>query len=100
VIEELPGNHRHALARRGDRVDRAACDAQAGTPAGKYTFQIQATGQTVLAGQWDGVYRLTGRGWQRSASGLPRQLAVTEMVMWRDRVVIDSSTLPPARATQ
>jgi hypothetical protein len=73
--------------------------SQAGMPAGKYTFQIQDTGETLLAGQWDGVYRLTSRGWQRSARGLPRQLAVTEMVTWRDRIVIASSTLPLASAT-
>jgi hypothetical protein len=74
--------------------------AQAGMPVGKYTFRIVDTGEAVLAGQWDGVYRLASRGWQRSARGLPRQLAVTEMVTWRDRIVIASSTLPPASTTQ
>lgn len=76
--------------------DRGATwqSAQAGMPAGMYTFQVQSAAGDVLAAQWDGVYRMTRAGWQLSAKGLPDRHAVTELVAWREQVVAASSTAP------
>lgn len=74
--------------------------AQAAMPAGKYTFQVQAAGDAVLAGQWDSVYRMISGGWQRSGRGLPPSFAVTELASWRDRIVVASSTLPAANSAK
>lgn len=66
--------------------------AQAGMPAGMYTFQVGATPEATLAGQWDSVYRMTDKGWQRTGSGLPQPFPVTELVTSQGRVVVASST--------
>lgn len=64
---------------------------QKGMPP-KYTFQVIETNNTVLAGQWDGVYVKQGeQGWVLSNQGLPKDLPVLELVVSGNTVVAGSS---------
>ena len=65
---------------------------QKGMPAGMYSFQVIEKGNTVLAGQWDGVYVKTdSQGWKLSNKGLPFNFPVLELVITTDIIVAGSS---------
>jgi photosystem II stability/assembly factor-like uncharacterized protein len=65
---------------------------QKGMPDGMYTFQVVEKDNTVLAGQWDGVYVKTGsQGWTLSNKGLPLNFPVLEIVFTSDFLVAGSS---------
>jgi len=65
---------------------------QKGMPVGMYTFQVIEKDNTVLAGQWDGVYVKTAtQGWTLSNKGLPLNFPVLEIVFTTDFIVAGSS---------
>lgn len=66
---------------------------QTGLPAGLYTFNVIPFNNTLLAGQWDGVYRKDkGSGsWKFSSTGLPERLAVTNMTGYAGTIVVSGS---------
>lgn len=64
---------------------------QAGMPP-KYTFQVIEKDNTLLAGQWDGVYIKHGLlGWALSNQGLPKDFPVLELVVSGNTIVAGSS---------
>ncbi|MCD9016030.1 WD40/YVTN/BNR-like repeat-containing protein [Parachryseolinea silvisoli] len=64
---------------------------QTGMPP-KYTFQVIEKDNTLLAGQWDGVYIKRGlQGWALSNQGLPKDLPVLELVVNGNTIVAGSS---------
>ena len=57
-----------------------------------YSFQVIENHNTVLAGQWDGVYiKTTSQGWKLSNHGLPVSFPVLELVVKGDIIVAGSS---------
>lgn len=65
---------------------------QEGLPKGLYTFHIVRSHQTILAGQWDGVYKMTAsQTWLKSGNGLPAKFASIEMVVFKDQIITASS---------
>ena len=65
---------------------------QKGMPVGMYTFQIIEKDNTVLAGQWDGVYvKTASQGWTLSNKGLPFNFPVLELAITADIMVAGSS---------
>ena len=66
---------------------------QNGLPVQLYTFNVVKTGNSLLAGQWDGVYRKekqTGN-WIFSGKGLPEKLAIVNMQV-HDKIIVVSSS--------
>lgn len=63
---------------------------QKGLPAQLYTFNVMSIGDALLAGQWDGVYRMDTAmdKWVFSGHGLPLQLAITNMVGYNGIIVV------------
>ncbi|WP_205513935.1 WD40/YVTN/BNR-like repeat-containing protein [Longitalea arenae] len=66
---------------------------QAGLPAQLYTFDVIKTGNTLLAAQWDGVYRRNteAQNWEISSNGLPENIAVTNIQMYSNIIVISGN---------
>jgi ligand-binding sensor domain-containing protein len=65
---------------------------QKGMPDGMYTFQVTEKDNTVLAGQWDGVYIKTAtQGWKLSNKGLPSNFPILEIVCTPNFIVAGSS---------
>lgn len=66
---------------------------QNGLPAQLYTFNVVKIDNTLLAGQWDGVYRKDGAAerWKFSGKGLPGGLAVVNMQVYNKIVVISGN---------
>jgi ligand-binding sensor domain-containing protein len=66
---------------------------QHGLPAQLYTFNVVKSGDWLLAGQWDGVYR-KNRGalrWEYSGRGLPAKLAIVNMQVYNRIIVVSGS---------
>lgn len=63
---------------------------QKGLPAELYTFNVIKSGHAVLAGQWDGVYRMDEQSgnWKLSGAGLPGRLAIANMVSYKGTIVV------------
>jgi len=65
---------------------------QQGMPVGKYSFQVLAINNTLLAGQWDGVYSKTdSQGWKLSNEGLPAKFPVLELTSIDNLTIAASS---------
>ncbi len=66
---------------------------QSGLPAELYTFNVIKIDNTILAGQWDGVYRKDKETekWKFSGDGLPEKFAITNMKAYNDIIVISGS---------
>lgn len=66
---------------------------QAGLPTQLYTFQVVRSGNTLLAGQWDGVYRKDNafENWKFSSIGLPDRLAIANMISYNGAIVVSGS---------
>jgi len=66
---------------------------QKGLPEGLYTFNVMKNGNSVFAGQWDGVYKKdsAAKDWVHSSSGLPNKFAVTNMKSFRGTIIISTS---------
>jgi ligand-binding sensor domain-containing protein len=65
---------------------------QEGLPKGLYTFHVIQSHNTILAGQWDGVYKKIGSdSWQSSSIGLPPKFPAIEMLAYKDLVIAASS---------
>lgn len=65
---------------------------QKGLPANLYTFDVIKIGSTLLAAQWDGVYRKTARGdWQYSGKGLADDLAISNLLKFNEILVAAGS---------
>ncbi len=76
---------------------------QSGLPPTLYTFQIIPNGNTVFAGQWDGVYvkdSLLGASWRLASNGLPEKFAVTEMAVYKNNLIATSSLRTQAMLTK
>jgi len=67
-------------------------NTQEGLPKGLYTFHVIQSHNTTLAGQWDGVYKMTGtQQWLKYSNGLPAKFPAIEMVVFKDLVIAASS---------
>lgn len=66
---------------------------QKGLPAQLYTFNVVKNGNSVFAGQWDGVYRKDNadENWKLSSSGLPDKFAITNMQVYNGIIVVSGS---------
>jgi photosystem II stability/assembly factor-like uncharacterized protein len=66
---------------------------QTGLPAKLYTFQVVRKDNTILAGQWDGVYRKdnSNEKWKISSNGLPRKSAIIRMKIYKGFLVAGCS---------
>lgn len=66
---------------------------QKGMPEGLYTFNVIKNGNSVFAGQWDGVYRKDSptKDWEYSSNGLPQKFAVTNMKLYKGIIIISTS---------
>ncbi|WP_207515181.1 sialidase family protein [Longitalea luteola] len=66
---------------------------QAGLPAQLYTFDVVTTGNTLLAAQWDGVYRkdTKAQNWKISSNGLPKKSAITNMQVFNKIIVVSGN---------
>lgn len=66
---------------------------QKGMPDNFYTFNVMESGGQVLAGQWDGIYRWDDirQEWGAFGKGLPSKLAVTNMKVSHEMVVVSGS---------
>jgi photosystem II stability/assembly factor-like uncharacterized protein len=66
---------------------------QNGLPAGLYTFNVIKKGNSVFAGQWDGVYRKDkiNEIWKSYSNGLPKKFAITNMTSYNGIIVVSGS---------
>lgn len=66
---------------------------QKGLPAQLYTFNVIRSGNALLAGQWDGVYRMDkeSENWKFSSAGLPNRLAIANMISYNGSIVVSGS---------
>lgn len=66
---------------------------QSGLPVQLYTFNVIKIGNTLLAGQWDGIYRKDNETeiWKPSRSGLPEKLAITNIKIFNEFIVVSGS---------
>jgi len=66
---------------------------QNGLPSKLYTFQVIRKGDTIFAGQWDGVYRKDNGNveWKNSSNGLPGKSAIIRMKIYKDFLVAGCS---------
>ena len=66
---------------------------QKGLPRDLYTFNVIKNGNSVFAGQWDGVYRKTNlyETWQSYSNGLPSNLSITNMKLFKGTIVISGN---------
>ena len=72
---------------------------QTGLPAQLYSFQVMKKDNTVLVAQWDGVYKREASDnlfhsyneWKFSSKGLPGKIAVKEMKIYKNIIVIGCS---------
>jgi hypothetical protein len=65
---------------------------QNGMPAHKYAFQVKQKNDKFFAAQWDGVYYRNNTGnWKLFEQGLPKKFAVTELVVYKDKLVAAGS---------
>lgn len=66
---------------------------QKGLPAELYTFNVIRSSNTLLAGQWDGVYRMDKESgnWKFSSAGLPDRLAIQNMISYNGTIVVSGS---------
>jgi hypothetical protein len=66
---------------------------QAGLPKALYTFNVIEHKGAIFAGQWDGVYSMPNAfsDWVKSNKGLPEKFAVTNLITFKDVLVISTS---------
>ncbi len=66
---------------------------QNGLPSKLYTFQVIRKDNTILAGQWDGVYRKDNGNdeWKISSKGLPGKSAIIRMKIYKGFLVAGCS---------
>jgi photosystem II stability/assembly factor-like uncharacterized protein len=66
---------------------------QKGLPAKLYSFQVIKNENTVLVGQWDGVYRkdFTNEEWKFSSRGLPIKTSITNMKIYKGIIIAGCS---------
>ncbi len=66
---------------------------QKGLPTQLYTFNVIKSGNALLAGQWDGVYRMDkeSENWKFSGAGLPDRLAIANMIGYNGTIVVSGS---------
>ena len=63
---------------------------QGGLPSQLYTFNVVNVNHTLLAGQWDGIYRKDSESgsWKLSSTGLPEKLAIANMQVYDNIIVV------------
>jgi photosystem II stability/assembly factor-like uncharacterized protein len=66
---------------------------QNGLPAKLYTFNVVKNGNSVFAGQWDGIYRKDSpdENWKLFSNGLPEKLAINNMKLYNGIIVVSGS---------
>ena len=65
---------------------------QKGMPFDRYTFQVIQTGPSILAAQWDGIYRKEKIiNWMPTNQGLPAKFPAYRMKNYKNMVVVASS---------
>jgi ligand-binding sensor domain-containing protein len=66
---------------------------QSGLPKELYTFNVLNHNHTILAGQWDGIYKKNNGNtiWELSSEGLPTKFAVTNLKAFNDILIISTS---------
>ena len=72
---------------------------QKGLPDQLYSFQVAKKDRAIMVGQWDGVYKKKGSyklsfansEWESSSRGLPSKFAVTEMMTYKNIIVIGTT---------
>lgn len=65
---------------------------QKGLPAELYTFNVIKNGNSVFAGQWDGIYRKDSqKNWKLFGNGLPEKLAINNMKLYKGIIVVSGS---------
>lgn len=66
---------------------------QSGLPKDLYTFNVVPFQNSVLAGQWDGVYKreMNSQNWEYSGMGLPAKFPVTNLVIFNNLLVLSTS---------
>jgi len=65
---------------------------QKGMPKGKYSFQIIQKDNTVLVGQWDGIYKKDAtENWKLTSKGLPNNTPILEFKTYKGFIVAGSS---------
>ncbi|WP_277485680.1 hypothetical protein [Catalinimonas alkaloidigena] len=66
---------------------------QKGLPAQLYTFNVIKQGNSVFAGQWDGVYRKDNAhgAWKSYSEGLPEKFALTNMTSYMEMIIVSGN---------
>jgi len=66
---------------------------QKGLPKELYTFNVIKNGNSVFAGQWDGVYIKNNEyeTWESYSNGLPSNLAITNMKSYNGIIVVSGN---------
>ncbi|MBX2924361.1 MAG: hypothetical protein KF746_19320 [Chitinophagaceae bacterium] len=66
---------------------------QSGLPAQLYTFNVVKVNNSLLAGQWDGIYRKDKEAgnWKFSGNGLPEKLAIANMQVYNKIIVVSGN---------
>lgn len=66
---------------------------QKGLPKELYTFNVIKNGNSVLAGQWDGIYRknIDYETWQSYSKGLPSNHSITNMQLFKGTIVVSGN---------
>lgn len=66
---------------------------QSGLPAQLYTFNVVKIDNTLLAGQWDGIYRKDKEteSWKFSSNGLPEKLAIANIQVYNKIIVVSGN---------
>ncbi len=66
---------------------------QKGLPSELYTFTVVKNGNSVFAGQWDGVYRKNSESepWKSYSNGLPGNFAITNMKLYKGIIVVSGN---------
>lgn len=66
---------------------------QRGLPAQLYTFNVSNVDNTLVAEQWDGIYRKDREteSWKFSGNGLPVKLAIANMQVFNNIIVVSGN---------
>ena len=66
---------------------------QSGLPKSLYTFNVIKSNNTLLAGQWDGIYRkdISSEEWKNSSNGLPNKFAAKNIKSYKGFLIISCS---------
>jgi photosystem II stability/assembly factor-like uncharacterized protein len=81
----------NALLLSSDNGGRTWQSQQSGLPPNLYTFNVLKNKNTVLVGQWDGIYRRDAsksEAWKHSSNGLPNKFAAINLKLYHGIFII------------